>query len=192
MWRHVVVGLTILAMTLLAGYRVIGAGENSVIRLERFDAKQVDVCAERRRRRAIREVVDFDFGSEDRHGYERIIPNDFGVPTDVEATSPRTPPPTSTSCACRSPATSAIRIGDPDETVTGQHRYVLDYILPDAMISTGRLDLDVIGTDETLETERFEVVVTGMALDDPMCNVGSSSARAAAASWPRTATSTAP
>ena len=39
----------------------------------------------------IRETVDNDFGSFDRHGYERRIPNDFGVPTDVEATSPDAP-----------------------------------------------------------------------------------------------------
>ena len=65
-----------------------------------------------------------------------------------------------------------IRIGDPDETVRGQHRYVLSYTLPEARLSSGELALDIIGTDETLETERFEIVVTGFELDDPLCNVG--------------------
>ena len=53
---------------------------------EAFEAKQVTVDAGRRRRRAhprgrrrrLRAATD-------RHGYQRIIPNDFGVPTDVEA-----------------------------------------------------------------------------------------------------------
>ena len=58
--------------------------------------------------------------------------------------------------------------------MTGQHRYVLSYTLPDAQLSSGALNLDIIGTDETLETKRFEVVVQGLVLADPSCNVGSS------------------
>jgi hypothetical protein len=65
-----------------------------------------------------------------------------------------------------------IRIGDRDRTITGQHRYVLEYTYPDTTLGEGTLALDVIGTDETLETKRFEVVVTGLELDDPLCNVG--------------------
>ena len=42
-----------------------------------------------------------------------------------------------------------IRLGDPDVTFTGRHRYVLEYRLPDARMSSGRLDLDVISNDET-------------------------------------------
>ena len=56
--------------------------------------------------------------------------------------------------------------------MSGQHRYVLSYTLPEARLSSGELALDIIGTDETLETERFEIVVTGFELDDPLCNVG--------------------
>ena len=65
-----------------------------------------------------------------------------------------------------------IRVGDPDRTVSGQHRYVLSYTLPEAQLPSGELALDIIGTDETFETERFEIVVTGFELDDPLCNVG--------------------
>ena len=36
----------------------------------------------------ITEYVDIDFGTEDRRGYERLVPNDFGSPTDVTASSP--------------------------------------------------------------------------------------------------------
>ena len=39
--------------------------------------------------------------------------------------------------------------------------------MPDAQLSTGQLALDIIGTDETLETDKFEVVVAGLELDDP-------------------------
>ena len=70
------------------------------------------------------------------------------------------------------PEGDRIRLGDPNTTVTGQHRYVLAYTLPDAQLSSGQLALDIIGTAEELETDRFEVVVRGMALSDPTCNVG--------------------
>ena len=121
----------------------------------------------------IREVVDQDFGDADRHGYRRIIPNDFGAPTEVTASSPDAP--ADVFIDDRGYETE-IRVGDPDQTVSGQHRYVLTYTLPDARLSTGELALDIIGTDETLETERFEIVVTGLELDDPLCNVGGSGA----------------
>ena len=65
-----------------------------------------------------------------------------------------------------------IRIGDRNRTITGQHRYILDYTYPDTTLEQGTLALDIIGTDETLETRRFEVVVTGLDLEDPLCNVG--------------------
>ena len=66
-----------------------------------------------------------------------------------------------------------VRVGDPAVTNTGQHRYVLTYTLPEAQVSTGELALDIIGTDETLATEQFEIVVAGLDLEDPLCNVGS-------------------
>ena len=65
-----------------------------------------------------------------------------------------------------------IRVGDPATTVTGQHRYVLTYTLPDAQLSTGRLALDLIDNAEDFDTDHLEIVVTGLDLDDPLCNVG--------------------
>ncbi|MET0577070.1 MAG: hypothetical protein ABW122_00315, partial [Ilumatobacteraceae bacterium] len=100
----------------------------------------------------------------------RIIPNDFGVPTDVEATSPDAPD--AVSVEQLSGDETQIRIGDANTTVSGQRRYVLTYTLPDARLATGVLALDIIGTHETLATDRFEVVVTGLELDDTLCNVG--------------------
>jgi len=64
------------------------------------------------------------------------------------------------------------RLGDPTVTFTGRHRYVLEYLLPDANVSSGRLDLDIIGNDETFETQRFEVVLTGFDFDSIECFSG--------------------
>jgi uncharacterized membrane protein YgcG len=167
MWRHGVVAATVLAGSGLVLAGVIGDSDRDLP--ERFEAKQVLVTPAGEDGVRIREVVDQDFGSKDRHGYERTIPNDFGVPTEVTASSPDAPDDLDVDDLG---AETRIRIGDPDTTVSGQHRYVLTYTLPDALVTTGRLALDIIGTDEELETGRFEVVVAGMELIEPQCSVG--------------------
>jgi uncharacterized membrane protein YgcG len=170
-WRHAVVAAVVCLTAVLGLLGIVGAGNHP----ERFDAKHVTVTPVGDDGLRIREVVDQDFGSSDRHGYERNIPLDFGVPTDITASSPDAPAEVFTSITFV-PELGAevmqIRIGDPDTTVSGQHRYVLEYTLPDAHLDSGELALDIIGTVETLETERFEVVVTGLDLADPQCNVG--------------------
>ncbi len=65
-----------------------------------------------------------------------------------------------------------IRIGDPSITFTGQHRYELEYTLPEAQIGTGFLALDIIGNDETFQTDSFTVEVVGFELLDPTCDTG--------------------
>jgi hypothetical protein len=116
-------------------------------------------------------VVDEDFGSKDRHGYQRIIPIDFGEPTDIEASSPDADATVNLDSVADG---LRIRLGDPDKTFSGQHRYILSYTLPNSLLSTIGLKLDIIGTDETFETARFEVVVSGLELADPQCSVGAS------------------
>jgi Predicted membrane protein (DUF2207) len=164
-WRHVVVGCSIGGTALLAATGIIGQPSKA----ERFDAKVVTVSPAGDDGVRIREVVDEDFGTKDRHGYERIIPTDFGNPSDIEASSPDANADVDVTSFG---SEDRIRLGDPDSTISGQHRYVLEYTLPEARLSTGLLALDIIGTDETLETGRFEVVVTGLNLLDPQCNVG--------------------
>ncbi len=165
-WRHAAVGAAVLACSGLALFGVIGEEKRD----ERFESKQLTVTPVGDDGLRIREVVDQDFGTSDRHGYQRIIPNDFGVPTDVSATSPDAPADVSAEPV---PQGTRIRVGDPNTTISGQHRYVLSYTLPDARLTSGDLALDVIGNEETLSTDHFEVVVTGLQLDDPLCNVGS-------------------
>lgn len=143
---------------------VLGQG----VHPERFDAKQV-VVAPLGDGVRIREVVDQDFGNHQRHGYERVIPTDFGAATDVTASSPDAPDDLS---VVNEGYQTRIRIGDPDTTIDGQHRYVLTYTLPSAQLSTGQLALDIIWPDEPFETGRFEVVLTGFELRNRLCNVG--------------------
>ncbi len=167
-WRHVVVALSVAACAIAALLGFLGG------RGERFDAKQITVSPANAGAGGgdgvqIREVVDQDFGNARRHGYERIIPIDFGVPTNIQASSPDANADIGTEYVTEG---LRIRLGDPDQEFTGQHRYVLQYVLPEAELTSGRLDLDIIGNDEDFETGRFEVVITGFVLSDTVCSVG--------------------
>ena len=168
-WRHAFVALTVLGCAALALVGVIGGGKH----VERFDAKQITIQPSGADGVRIREVVDEDFGTEQRHGYERLIPNDFGVPTEVSATSPNANADVG---MFEQGADTRIRLGDPNTTFTGQHRYVLTYTLPQARLSAGELALDIIGNHEKFEVGRFEVIVTGLELADPKCSVGTAGA----------------
>ncbi len=166
--RHVAVGGSLLVGPVLVLAGVMGGGTHE----ERFDAKQVVVSPLGTDGVRIRETVDEDFGTYDRHGYERIIPNDFGAATDVTAYSATAPDLVTVKDQGYE---TRIRIGDPDTTIDGQHRYELSYTLPDAQLSTGQLALDIIGDPrhpEKFETGRFEVILSGFELVNPTCNVG--------------------
>lgn len=168
-FRHAMVGAAIGGTTLLAGTGVIGGGSYP----ERFDAKTVVVSPVGDGVR-ITEYVDIDFGTADRHGYERIIPNDFGVPTDVQASSPDAD---DTVGVTDLGGSTRVRLGDPDITFSGQHRYELSYTLPDARFGLLGLDLDIVAAKGGVfpgdnETGRFDVVVTGFVLADTFCDVG--------------------
>ncbi len=166
--HHVVVAIAAAIIPVLVVLGLAGDG----LYPERFEAKQVLVTPAGDGVR-IREVVDIDFGNTQRRGYRRTIPNDFGVATDVVASSPDAPDDLDVT---NLGSETEIRIGDPNSTIDGQHRYVLEYTLPNANLDTGVLALNIIGVDETLETGRFEVVVAGMQLADPTCYQGSGAA----------------
>jgi hypothetical protein len=170
--RHAVVAASVLATAALGAFSVVGAGDQARFRPEHFDAKQVTVMpvgAANPDGLRIREVVDIDFGVNARRGYQRIVPNDFGLVSEVTASSPDANDEVDVVIVGND---TRIRIGDPDITFTGQRRYVLEYTLPDAQLTSGQLALDVIGTDETFVTDRFEVDFVGIALSSTTCDVG--------------------
>jgi uncharacterized membrane protein YgcG len=177
---HVLVGASIAGTTALAALGVLGGG----VHPERFDAKTVLVARDGETGVRITEYVDIDFGSYRRHGYQRVIPNDFGVPTGVVASSPDAADDLSVYGGYLD---TTIRIGDPGATITGQHRYELAYTLPEVRYDRfgprPTLLLDVVAAagsssapDGDNETGRFEVVVTGYELSDLRCDVGAAGA----------------
>jgi hypothetical protein len=171
--RHAIVGAGVLATSVLGGLGVVGAGDQAVLRAEHFDSKLITVMPVGESNPdglRIREVVDIDFGVNERRGYQRIIPNDFGLVSDVTASSPDANDDVDVVVVG---SDTRIRIGNPNVTFTGQRRYVVEYTLPDAQLTSGRLALDIIGNDETFVTDRFEVEVIGIDLSATTCDVGS-------------------
>lgn len=137
---------------------------------ERYEAKQIVVMPVGDDGVRITEIVDDDFGTTERHGYERLIPNDFGQPQDIVVRAPHAEDDVYVTSI--GDYQTRIRIGDPNITYIGQHRYELTYTLPNARISSGQLALDLSDGETDLETGRFEIVVTGFELTDPLCNTG--------------------
>ncbi len=173
-WRHAVVGITIVGGSALALAGVIGKPAEP----EKYDAKQVVIAPNGAGGINVREVIDQDFGDNDRHGYEQIIDDDFGVPTDITAESPDANAAISVSPDTGSdngPATR-IRLGSASETFTGQHRYILNYTLPSLTLNGDDLFYDVVNPGTDPVTDHFEVVVNGYVLDDPTCATGKNKA----------------
>jgi Predicted membrane protein (DUF2207) N-terminal domain len=105
-------------------------------------------------RAGVVEVIDYDFGTEQRHGIFRDVP---GLsPSDQVAVSSATAPSDvaleDTGYATR------IRIGDPARTITGRHRYKIAYSL-DGVAPGGRLAWDAVGTDWPVGVGNVEVDV---------------------------------
>src|SRR5215212_2510013 len=80
---------------------------------------------------AITEVIDYDFGAYSRHGIFRDLP-DLPLTAPVRAESATAPDAVRVMPApsgAPDPSATRIRIGDPDTTVSGNHRYQVDYRL---------------------------------------------------------------
>lgn len=162
--RHVTAGLAVVGVSALSAFGAIGSGDQGLLRPEHFDAKQVTITPSGGDGIRIREIVDIDFGLIEKRGYERIVPNDFGVPAAVTAFSPDANDEVN---AFSYGSNTHIRIGDPNIVFSGQHRYELAYTLPSAQVSEGVLAVDVIGNSETFVTDRFEIVLSGFELSEP-------------------------
>jgi hypothetical protein len=84
----------------------------------------------------ITEVIDWDFGPRDRHGIVRTMPQ-LRTSAPIEVSSPDAPDEVEVSTS----GVPQIRIGDPDRTISGRHRYVVRYTV-DGVVTGGRLAWD--------------------------------------------------
>ncbi len=166
MRRRVDIGLMAGGSVLAGAAALIGGVAGNTERIERYwTTATVDSGGSAE----VVEVIDYNFGTAtDRHGIFREIP---GIDTDTEITvsSPSAP-----DRADVSPWGDGvnIRIGDPNSTVSGKHRYQIDYVLP-GVRQGDVVDWEAIGADWDVRIGEIEIhLLTPFELDDPSCFSG--------------------
>lgn len=117
-------------------------------------------------RARIVEVIDYDFGMESRHGIYRELPGLVpGAPIIVH--SPTAPDQVVVNR--NSQDQTSIRIGDPNRTVDGRHRYTIDYPL-DTLTRDGKVAWDAVGTSWPVPIGDVEIhLVAPFRLDAVHC-----------------------
>jgi hypothetical protein len=130
----------------------------------------------------VTEVIDYDFGLNQKHGIFRWVPGlDSAAPITVS--SPDAPDQTevSTISDTRNDGTvgtgTNIRIGDPDQTISGEKRYRIGYDLPGVRVGE-TVDWEAVGTGWDVGMKTVEVhLVTPFELESPLCVSGPAGSR---------------
>jgi hypothetical protein len=117
----------------------------------------------------VTEIIDYDFGSSvGRHGIVRSVP---GLEPDALITADSDTAPDRLEVT-RDAAGTTMRIGDPEETVSGRHRYRIDYPLPH-LVEGDRIDWDAVDTEWDVGIDAAEIhLVAPYGLDEAECFAG--------------------
>ncbi len=125
----------------------------------------------------VTEVIDYDFGLNQKHGVFRWVPG-LDSTSPITVTSPDAPDQIEVSeiSDTRNDGTTTtgtnIRIGDPNQTVTGEHRYRIDYALPGVRVGQ-TVDWESVGTGWPVGMRDVEVhLITPFELESPLCVFG--------------------
>lgn len=116
----------------------------------------------------VTEVLDYDFGPNTRRGIFRDVPGlNPAAPITVESATAPTPISIEASGAA-----TRIRIGDPDITIRGRHRYSITY--PIAVLFDGdRISWNAVGAEWPVGIADAELhLLAGTELLDPTCDIG--------------------
>ncbi|NYJ06649.1 DUF2207 domain-containing protein [Petropleomorpha daqingensis] len=164
--RKRVVGVVVLAVIAV----VVGIATTVVAAVaapERITALWVSATVADDGSAQVEEVIDYDFGGHQRHGIFRDVPG-LRTSAPIEVSSPDAPD----SFTLTGSFPPQIKIGDPDETVSGQHRYVLRYTV-DGVAPGGAFAWDAVGTGWQVDIEDVEVhVVAPTSLSGQRCVAG--------------------
>lgn len=133
---------------------------------------------------AVTEVIDYDFGVAQRHGIFRDIP-DLAPGSDVEVFSATAPDMFE---VIPQIGQTRIKIGDPDQTISGRHRYRIDFTLARSAVLTGdSFAWNAIGNEWTVDMSNVDIrvdlgatarslqCVQGTAWSDQSCDIGTAS-----------------
>jgi uncharacterized membrane protein YgcG len=146
---------------------VLGAGPARAD--EHIPSYEVDVTIGANGTIAVVETIDYDFGSTPHHGIYRDIPTTLGYddryervfPLDVDSVSSPTAPDR---YEVEDPGAgiTRIRIGDPDQEITGEHVYEIRYRVEGALNAFGdhvELSWNATGDEWEVGIDRVRVVV---------------------------------
>lgn len=115
------------------------------------------------------ELIDYDFTVNQKHGIYRVIP---GLRPDDPIRVRSDTAPDQIDQRTKTYDGTRIRVGDPNRTISGLHRYRIDYALED-VAPGGELHWDAVGTAWEVEIEAVEVhVVAPWRFEDLRCHVG--------------------
>ena len=117
----------------------------------------------------VTEVIDYDFGPQSRRGIYRNIPG--VLPGTVSVSSPTAPDEFRVTEGF---IETEIRIGDPSITISGRHRYRIDYTLVrETILQGGLVSWDGVGFEWTVPIDDVEVwLAVDGGLTDPSCERG--------------------
>lgn len=171
--RRLDAALLVVAAAATGGIAAFGA---AVYNEERIDQMWVGAALRDDGLADVHEVIDDNFGNATgRHGLERRVPG-LTTSSPLSAYSPDGAPD---GIASLTPFRFddgvdgvQIRIGDPARTVSGRHRYVLDYQL-DTLGRGNTVAWDAVGTGWSLKIEEVQAhLVAPYELEDPVCQRG--------------------
>jgi hypothetical protein len=122
------------------------------------------------------EVIDYDFGLIPKHGIFRSVPG-LGFESEVLVSSLTAPDDIAafTPVVIDGEPGMELKVGDPNTTINGRHRYRLEYRLPadDLLDEADTLRWDAVGTKWTVGIQRAEVhLVAPWELASPTCSQG--------------------
>ncbi len=177
-----VLAAALLALGVATGANVSAAG-GAQFGNERITSYDITIAVESTGDLAITEVIDYDFGVLDRHGIFRIIPvrlryddhYDRVYPLTVRSVtgSPGTPDEYEVDTVG---GNKEIRIGDPDKTISGAHRYTIEYVVKSGLNGFAEHDelyWNAIGTEWDVPVEHATTrVLTPGPLTDVACFSG--------------------
>jgi hypothetical protein len=107
-------------------------------------------------RAQVTEVIDYDFGPEQRRGI-RLDVFDLDPDAPISASSPTAPDAVLVSPV---PGGTNIRIGDPDVTISGRHRYRIQYPLV-VRAGESKVSWNAVGTHWEVDISRAEIHLVG-------------------------------
>jgi uncharacterized membrane protein YgcG len=168
----------------LVGELAAGMGRASAGPAEAILRYDVVIQIQRDDSIVVRETIDYDFGTAQRHGIFRDIPttlryddaHDRTYPLDVVSVTGSPGTPVQYEKEDAGAGKTRIRIGDPDRTITGRHTYVIRYRMGGAL--NGFPDHDelywnAVGPDWAVPIQQARVTVSAPGpIDGIACYAG--------------------